>query len=126
MTKVNIPDSVISIVEDASSCCRCISVTLPNSVFFLNQICRCSMRIQQIEMRELRDLQEWKISDNAFESNDILKNVTIPDSVTEIGKGAFTNCMDLTDIYYSGTAEQRAAISNEADVPDTAAIYYAA
>lgn len=84
------------------------------------------MRIQQIEMRELRDLQEWKISDNAFESNDILKNVTIPDSVTEIGKGAFTNCMDLTDIYYSGTAEQRAAISNEADVPDTAAIYYAA
>ena len=38
------------------------------------------------------------IGDSAFEGCDLLKSITIPDSVTSIGEGAFFNCSSLTSI----------------------------
>ena len=43
--------------------------------------------------------------------NTILKEITIPDSVTSIGDMAFSNCTSLTSIKYRGTEEQWNAIS---------------
>lgn len=40
-----------------------------------------------------------------------LESVTIPSSVTEIGRYAFNGCSVLTDIYFNGTTEQWNAIS---------------
>lgn len=45
------------------------------------------------------------IGDDAF-YGETLTSVNIPDSVTEINNGAFSYCPSLTDIYYSGSAEQ--------------------
>ena len=39
-----------------------------------------------------------KIADNAFEDNENLKSVKLPDSVTSIGSGAFSGCTGLTEI----------------------------
>lgn len=39
-----------------------------------------------------------KIADNAFEDNENLKSVKLPDSISSIGDSAFYNCTALTDI----------------------------
>ncbi len=46
----------------------------------------------------------------AFQNFSELKSVTIPDSVTEIGMGAFYNCSSLTNITFKGTKAQWEAI----------------
>ena len=37
-----------------------------------------------------------KINDKAFYNNDAITSITIPDSVTKIGSGAFSGCSNLT------------------------------
>lgn len=46
----------------------------------------------------------------AFAYCDSLTNVTIPDSVTSIGSGAFEGCYSLTSITFNGTVEEWIAI----------------
>ena len=41
-----------------------------------------------------------------FMAMDDLETVTIPDSVTYIGYGAFVECKNIKDVYYGGTEEQ--------------------
>lgn len=50
------------------------------------------------------------IESGAFECNK-LNSITIPTSITHIGRWAFGECDSLTDVYYSGTEEQWKRIS---------------
>ena len=51
----------------------------------------------------------------AFPDNSSITSIVIDSSVTLIEYRAFYNCKSLTDIYYTGTEEQWAAISIESD-----------
>lgn len=46
------------------------------------------------------------IGEYVFGHNSGLTSVTIPASVTRVGDYAFTNCLNLKDVYYQGTAEE--------------------
>lgn len=50
------------------------------------------------------------IADWAFYNDSRLAQVSLPSTLTFIGRGAFSDCTDLTDISYSGTREQWKAI----------------
>lgn len=50
------------------------------------------------------------IADYAFGDQVNLKKITIPKSIQNIGFRAFANCENLTDVYYEGTAADRANI----------------
>ena len=46
------------------------------------------------------------IGEYVFGHNSGLTSITIPASVTCVGDYAFTNCLNLKDVYYQGTAEE--------------------
>jgi len=50
------------------------------------------------------------IAGDAFYGCKSLTSITIPNSVTSIGKSAFDYCSSLTDVYYDGTKEQWSTI----------------
>ena len=56
------------------------------------------------------------ISKGMFSNCKKLADIHIPDSVTKIGADAFYNCSSVSDVYYSGTAEQWAAVNKSANV----------
>ena len=61
----------------------------------------------------------------AFKYCSNLMSITIHDSVTSIGSEAFDYCTNLTDIYFTGTEKEWAAISKEnANIPSNATIHY--
>ena len=51
------------------------------------------------------------IDEHAFAYLSSLKNITIPNSVTSFGIGAFTNCSSLENVYYNGDVEEWLKIS---------------
>ncbi|MBR2376523.1 MAG: leucine-rich repeat domain-containing protein [Clostridia bacterium] len=75
LTKVEIPNSVISIGKSAFVYCSKLS----NAIFE-------------------EDSQLTKISEELFRSCDNLTEISIPKGVTSIGKGSFENCGNLTKI----------------------------
>ncbi|KSV57994.1 leucine-rich repeat protein [Acetivibrio ethanolgignens] len=78
----DIPDSVISIGEDAFSLCLGLeSITIPNGV--------------------------RTIGENAFQGCLRLKSITIPNDVRTIGENAFLECVNLTSIFYPGSFSGR-------------------
>lgn len=64
------------------------------------------------------------IGESAFRRCDILRNVTIPNTVTSIGANAFLNDDRLSAIYFSGTEEQWAALSQGIGLSSNVAIEY--
>ncbi len=52
-----------------------------------------------------------KITWQCFSNCGQLESVTLPVSVTEVYEGAFWDCNAITDVYYQGTAEQRAEMT---------------
>ena len=64
------------------------------------------------------------IGESAFRRCDILRNVTIPNTVTSIGANAFLNDDRLSAIYFSGTEEQWAALSQGIGLSSNVAIKY--
>ncbi len=96
-----IPAGVTSIGDEAFyNCTGLTSITIPDSV--------------------------TSIGTNAFSNCTGLVSVVIPDSVTSIGGGAFFLCAGLTDIYFTGTEQEWAAIAIEDgnDVLSTATIHF--
>lgn len=51
------------------------------------------------------------IGEGAFSQCFYLENITIPESITSIGKEAFGDCLNLTDVYFNGTEEEWNAIT---------------
>lgn len=66
------------------------------------------------------------IDSNAFSGTDIT-SIKIPVSVEEIGRRAFNNCNDLTDVFYDGSKEQweEISISSGNTALEDAIIHYA-
>ncbi|MBQ5671847.1 MAG: leucine-rich repeat domain-containing protein, partial [Oscillospiraceae bacterium] len=62
----------------------------------------------------------------AFSNCPNLKQVTLPESLEKIGQTVFNNCLGVTDIYYNGTAEQWEAITigNYNDTLSDATIHF--
>lgn len=79
ITSVTMPDSLISICDDAFSNCTLTSITIPDGVTSIGSMA---------------------FSCCGFES------ITIHNSVRSIGGGAFFECTSLADVYYTGTQEE--------------------
>jgi hypothetical protein len=85
ITTITIPSTVRTIGESAFECTGITSVIIPDGV--------------------------TSISGSCFAFCENLQSITIPASVTSIEWDAFWRCNALADVYYSGTAAQRAQIS---------------
>ena len=65
------------------------------------------------------------IGEYAFYSNESLLSFVIPSSVKSIEKYSFRSCGILDNIYYTGTIEQYASISQDcSEIPSDKVIYY--
>ena len=53
------------------------------------------------------------IGDHAFSNCRNLQEITIPESVSDIGRGVFNGCKNLRVIYYGGTQMQWETITKE-------------
>jgi len=119
---ISIPDSVVSIGDNALYCCNLESVTIPASVTYIakNAFENCTSidvvannpnyisedgvlfnKIKTVLMLYPNSKTDAEyaipnsviyIEDNAFNGSEYLRSVTIPDSVTSIGKSAFSLC----------------------------------
>jgi len=101
LTGVTIPDSVISIDDDAFANTALESVTIPDSV--------------------------TQIGEFAFSGCSNLVSAMIGDSVTNIGEGAFYDCYGLTSVFFAGdapAADSSTFYSDEIGGDDSMAMIY--
>ena len=103
LTSVTIPDSVATIEYDAFQNCRSLtSIVIPDSVSSIGKYAFSGSGLTSINIPE----SVVSILDYTFENCSSLTSVTIPSSVTSIEYGAFSECIDLKNIYYLGTEEE--------------------
>ena len=104
LTSITIPDSVTAIGDEAFYDCDSLtSITIPDSV--------------------------TSIGTYAFYYCTGLTSITIPESVTSIEISAFYNCSGLEKVYYTGTADEWAAItvgSDNSELLNATRYYYSA
>ncbi|MBO7311233.1 MAG: leucine-rich repeat protein [Alistipes sp.] len=110
LTSVTIPDSVTEIVYAAFYGCKSLtSVTIPDSVTSIGEHafygCKSltSVYISDIAAWCNISFSEWAsnplyYANNLYLNNELVTDLTIPDSVTTIGDRAFYNCTNLTNV----------------------------
>lgn len=109
LTGVAIPGSVTSIGNHAfDSCFALQGVLLPDGLTSLgfSVFYHCTSLTSAVIPDGITT-----ISNSTFNGCTALKSVVIPVSVTAIGIQAFKDCTSLTDVYYSGTEAQWAAVT---------------
>ena len=108
LTSVVIPDSVTSIGASAfAGCFSLTSVVIGNSVTSIGSYAFYYCSLTSVVIPD----SVTSIGVYAFQGCQSLTSIVIPDSVTSIGNSAFQNCRSLTDVYYTGSAEEWAEIS---------------
>lgn len=108
---VTIPDTVISIGDDAFAICFYLeNITIPGSVTSIGENAFESCIA-------LKDITIPKgvtgIEYGAFLACGNLASITLSNGVTSVGKSAFYGCDSLTDVYFNGTEEQWNVIAIE-------------
>ena len=132
LTSVTIPSSITSIGQNAfAGCTNLTNVTMTDSILKMGfaAFSNCSNLSNITLSSSLTDIAQsaffyctqlssivipngvTSIGNSAFWGCSNLASITIPASVTSIEYGAFMQCSSLTDVYYTGTADQWAAIS---------------
>ena len=124
LIEITIPNGVTSIGDDAfRECSNLISVILGDSVTYIgdNAFDSC-YNLKSVVIPN----SVTSIGERAFSWCSTLAKVVIGDSVTFIGECAFLSCESLTDVYYTGTEEEWAAITIESvnDYLKNATIHY--
>ncbi len=104
ITDITIPNSVTEIGDCAFYYCTGLkSITLPNKLEKLSGgVLEMCTSLAEIEIPE----SVTEIGYSAFMRCTSLKSITIPQSVKTFGNNVFYNCNAITDVYYTGTAEQ--------------------
>lgn len=117
LNSIVIPDSVISIGENAFYCCdrlKYITVGKNNTVYMDidgNLYTKDGTTLLQYAVAKEDESfiipdGVTSIGDLAFDGCDTLVSITIPDSVTSIGECAFYGCDNLTSIKFRGTEDE--------------------
>lgn len=125
---VSIPDGVSSICYDAfTGCTRLTGANIPASVkkIGLNAFYGCSSLTGIAIPEGITEIGDYAL---CFSNCTSLASISIPVSMTKIGVGTFRGCSALHDVYYSGTAEQWAAVAvgSDNDPLENAVIHYSA
>ena len=110
LSSVVIPDSVVYVGQFAFN----NTSLLENQTgvkYADNWVVDCDDNIIGAEVKEGAKC----IGDSAFDACDSLTYVAIPVSMTSIGKEAFSDCANLSDVYYAGTEEEWNAMAIRED-----------
>ena len=116
LKSVTIPDSVTSIGKYAFL--DCTSLT---RVYITDIAAWCNISFNDCFSNPLF------YAKNLYLNNNLVTALTIPDSVTSIGEGAFYSCTSLKTVYYKGTAADWGKISinsNNTYLTDAKWYYY--
>ena len=109
LVSITFPESVTWVGSYAfANCCDLVSVTLSDQIEYLG-VCAfkyCS-RLKSIRIPSSLD----KIAAETFCFCDSLEWIVLPKSVTNVGDSAFCDCDSLTDVYYTGTEQDRQNIN---------------
>jgi len=117
LTSIMIPDSITSIGSNAFYDCSGLSTAGPSGGGYAYEFA-WTESVPENAFYGCNGLTHVTIPDSvtsigrhAFNGCINLNSVTIPDSVTSIEYSAFDDCSSLTDVYYSGSQEDWAKIT---------------
>ncbi len=109
LTKLTIPDTVVTIGIDAFLNCAFGELTIPDSVTSIGAGAFVNNKFTEITIPD----GITQIDRLTFSICQNLKSVTLPDSLTSVEWSAFSYCENITDVYYEGSVEEWRSIKFE-------------